>query len=203
MWKILTSLTPDTALHYICSQRLSQIQSQLELSTNETKIHVRPGHTVGFTNRKCLDERAALKLLDIGNALTWPQRKGVSYATDEYGFHNRACQTFSLKASSSNTFCPVSHTFAATMDPLFIHQQLLKCSGKRQGTQTLPAVWSALWGANEAPQYDRLTKRSSFVSGKMGLCATPTLKLTRPGNQTKIVVHACYKQSFMAGSPRC
>ncbi len=131
MWKILTSLTPDTALHYICSQRLSQIQSQLELSTNKTKIHVRPGHTVGFTNRKCLDERAALKLLDIGNALTWPQRKGVSYATDEYGFHNRACQTFSLKASSSNTFCPVSHTFAATMDPLL----------------SISSYWSALGNA--------------------------------------------------------
>lgn len=73
---------------------------------------------------------------------------------------------------------------------------LLKCSGRRLGTQTLPAVWSALWGANEAPQYDRLTKRSSFVSGKMGLCVTPTLKWTRTGNQTKIVVHACYKVFF-------
>lgn len=75
---------------------------------------------------------------------------------------------------------------------------LLKCSGRRLGTQTLPAVWSTLWGANEAPQYDRLTKRTSFVSGKMGLCVTPTLKWTQTSNQTKIVVHACYKHSFLA-----
>lgn len=43
----------------------------------------------------------------------------------------------------------------------------------------------------------RFTKLSSFVSGKMGLCATPTLKWTRAGSPPKIVVYTCYKWSFM------
>lgn len=152
---------------------------------------------MGYANRNCLDGWSKPQQRATANALTRPGRKGVSCAIGEYGFHNRVCQTFSYKVSSGNTFRPISHTFFSHRICCF-PSALLKCSGRRAGTQTLPAVWSALWGANEPPQYDRLTKQRTFVSGKMGLCVTPALKWTRTGNQTKIVVHACYKQSFMA-----
>lgn len=68
-----------------------------------------------------------------------PSPDSEESAIGEYGFHNRVCQTFSYKLSSSNTFRPVSHTFFSHRIRCF-PSALLNCSGRRAGTQTLPAV---------------------------------------------------------------